>query len=68
METGHHGHHGLHAVLNVSNTEEEHVQILLLENQKEDTVLVETCKVETVPMGFVKVNKYTLSSNYRKNM
>ena len=66
METGHHGHHGLHAVLNVFNTEEEHVQILLLENQKEDTVLVETCKVETVPMGFVKVNKHTVYFNRRK--
>ena len=55
MVIGHHGHHGPPAVLNVSNIEEEHAQILLLANQKEDIVLDEICKVEIVPMDFVKV-------------
>ena len=55
MVPGRHGHHGPHAVPNVFNIDEEPVQILRLGNQKEGTALVETCKVETAQMDFVKV-------------
>lgn len=55
MEIGHHGHLGHRAVPNVFNIEEEHAQILLLENQMEDIVLEGIYKVEIVQMGFVKV-------------
>ena len=55
MELGHRGPLGHPAVPNVFSIEEEHAQILLLENQMEDTVWEGTYKVEIVRMGFVKV-------------
>ena len=56
MELGHHGHLGHLAAQNVFNIEEEHVQILLLENPMEDIALEGICRVEIVPMGSVKVS------------